>query len=35
LGECETNIERTKLFQMLAFNRPDLTLTNATDNLAL
>jgi hypothetical protein len=35
LGECETNIERAKLFQMLAFNRPDLTLTNATDNLAL
>jgi hypothetical protein len=35
LGERETNIERAKLFQMLAINRPDLTLTNATDNLAL
>ncbi len=32
---CETNIERARLFQMMAFNRPSLALTNATDNLAL
>jgi hypothetical protein len=35
LNECGTNIERAKLFQMLAFNRPDLTLTNVIDNVAL
>ena len=35
LDGCQTNIERAKLFQMLAFTRPDLTLTNATDSLAL
>lgn len=35
LDECETNIERAKRFQMLAFTRPDLALTNVTDNLAL
>ena len=35
LDGCESNIERAKLFQMLAFTRPDLNLTNVTDNLAL
>lgn len=35
LDDCESNIERAKLFQMLAFTRPGLTLTNVTDNLAL
>lgn len=35
LAACETNIERAKRFQILAFTRPDLTLTNVTDNLAL
>lgn len=35
LGGCPSNIERAKLFQMLAFTRPELTLTNVTDNLAL
>jgi hypothetical protein len=35
LDGCQTNIERAKLFQMLAFTRADLTLTNATDSLAL
>ena len=35
LDDCASNIERAKLFQMLAFTRPALTLTNVTDNLAL
>ncbi|SIN17553.1 Uncharacterised protein [Mycobacteroides abscessus subsp. abscessus] len=35
LNQCETNIERAKLFQILAFNRPDLILASSTDNLAL
>lgn len=35
LDGCESNIERARLFQMLAFARPDLTLTDVTDNLAL
>jgi hypothetical protein len=35
LDACGTNIERAKLFQLLAFTRPNLTLSNVTDNLAL
>jgi hypothetical protein len=35
LAECQTNLERAKLFQKLAFTRPTLELKNATDNLAL
>lgn len=35
LNDCETNLERAKHFQLLAFRRPDLTLADVTDNLAL
>ncbi|MEC4765141.1 integrase [Mycobacterium sherrisii] len=35
LDACETNIERAKRFQVLAFARPNLALANVTDNLAL
>jgi hypothetical protein len=35
LKKCRTNNQRAKLFQTLAFTRPDLTLTKVTDNLAL
>ncbi|MEX3739563.1 integrase [Mycolicibacterium porcinum] len=35
LARCETNIELAKRFQLLAFARPDLTLAEVTDNLAL
>jgi len=35
IADCPTNLERAKYFQKLACGRPDLALSNATDNLAL